>query len=46
LQEQISTYDSSIQIDYFGKGNTTGYDRDTTVSVSSPEETFHTYAVD
>ncbi|KAJ5624558.1 hypothetical protein N7510_000867 [Penicillium lagena] len=43
--EQISTYDSSIQTDYFGKGNTTDYDRDTTVSVSSPEETFHTYAV-
>lgn len=46
MQEQISTYDKSIQTDYFGKGNTTSYDRDTTVNVSSPEETFHTYAVD
>lgn len=45
MQEQISTYDSSIETDYFGKGNTTSYDRDTKVSVSSPEETFHSYAV-
>ncbi|KAJ5098386.1 hypothetical protein N7532_005387 [Penicillium argentinense] len=44
--EQISTYDSSIETDYFGKGNTTSYDRATTVDVSSPEETFHTYSID
>ncbi|KAJ5165758.1 hypothetical protein N7492_006054 [Penicillium capsulatum] len=44
--EQISTYDSSIQTDYFGKGNTTTYDRGTTVSVTTPEETFHTYSID
>ncbi|KAJ5488919.1 hypothetical protein N7539_003809 [Penicillium diatomitis] len=44
--EQISTYDSSIQTDYFGKGNTTLYNRDTTVSVTRPEEQFHTYTVD
>ncbi|PTU17951.1 hypothetical protein P175DRAFT_0466291, partial [Aspergillus ochraceoroseus IBT 24754] len=43
--EQISTYDDEITTNYFGKGNTTSYDRATTVTVSSPEETFHTYAV-
>ncbi|CAI7631991.1 unnamed protein product [Penicillium bialowiezense] len=44
--EQISTYDTEIQTDYFGKGNTTSYDRGTTVTVSTPEETFHTYSID
>ncbi|KAJ5370882.1 uncharacterized protein N7496_006974 [Penicillium cataractarum] len=44
--EQISTYDYSIETDYFGKGNTTSYDRATTVNVTTPEETFHTYTVD
>ena len=46
LQEQISTYTTSIQTDYFGKGNTTSYNRDTTVSVTTPEEIFHTYSID
>jgi beta-glucanase (GH16 family) len=45
-QEQISTYDTEIQTDYFGKGNTTSYDRGTTVTVSDPETTFHTYSID
>ncbi|CAI7640425.1 unnamed protein product [Penicillium palitans] len=44
--EQVSTYDTEIQTDYFGKGNTTSYDRGTTVTVSTPEETFHTYSID
>ncbi|KAJ5135214.1 uncharacterized protein N7515_004492 [Penicillium bovifimosum] len=44
--EQISTYDSKIQTDYFGKGNTTSYDREGTVAVSKPEDTFHTYSID
>ncbi|PYH91651.1 concanavalin A-like lectin/glucanase [Aspergillus ellipticus CBS 707.79] len=43
--EQVSTYDDEIQTNYFGKGNTTSYDRATTVNVTSPEEEFHTYAV-
>ncbi|KAE8149712.1 concanavalin A-like lectin/glucanase [Aspergillus avenaceus] len=43
--EQVSTFDNQIQTNYFGKGNTTSYDRATTVTVSSPEETFHTYAI-
>ncbi|OQE38557.1 hypothetical protein PENCOP_c008G06549 [Penicillium coprophilum] len=44
--EQISTWDTEVQTDYFGKGNTTSYDRGTTVTVSTPEETFHTYSID
>ncbi|KAL2862533.1 glycoside hydrolase family 16 protein [Aspergillus lucknowensis] len=43
--EQVSTFDNQIQTNYFGKGNTTSYDRAITVSVSSPEETFHTYSI-
>ncbi|CAG8008732.1 unnamed protein product [Penicillium salamii] len=43
---QISTWDTEVQTDYFGKGNTTSYDRGTTVTVSTPEETFHTYSID
>ncbi|OJJ54936.1 hypothetical protein ASPSYDRAFT_116742, partial [Aspergillus sydowii CBS 593.65] len=43
--EQVSTFDNEIQTNYFGKGNTTSYDRATTVSVTSPTETFHTYGI-
>ncbi|KAI9373932.1 concanavalin A-like lectin/glucanase domain-containing protein [Aspergillus egyptiacus] len=43
--EQVSTFPDSIQTNYFGKGNTTSYDRVTTVTVSDPESTFHTYGI-
>ncbi|KAL4983189.1 concanavalin A-like lectin/glucanase domain-containing protein [Aspergillus falconensis] len=43
--EQISTFDNQITTNYFGKGNTTSYDRATTVSVSSPSTEFHTYGI-
>ncbi|KAL4778000.1 concanavalin A-like lectin/glucanase domain-containing protein [Aspergillus varians] len=43
--EQVSTFDDQIQTNYFGKGNTTTYDRGTTVTVSNPSETFHTYGI-
>ncbi|KAL4940231.1 concanavalin A-like lectin/glucanase domain-containing protein [Aspergillus oleicola] len=43
--EQISTFSDQITTNYFGKGNTTSYDRATTVSVSSPSEDFHTYGI-
>ncbi|KAL8793018.1 MAG: hypothetical protein Q9195_004422 [Heterodermia aff. obscurata] len=36
----------SVQTNYFGKGYTGTYNRSTTESVSSPQATFHTYAVD
>ncbi|KAJ5656408.1 concanavalin A-like lectin/glucanase [Penicillium longicatenatum] len=44
--EQVSTYTQEIQTDYFGKGNTTGWDRATTVNVTNPETEFHTYSID
>ncbi|KAL4758142.1 glycoside hydrolase family 16 protein [Aspergillus foveolatus] len=43
--EQISTFDNQITTNYFGKGNTTSYDRATTVSVSNPSTEFHTYGL-
>ncbi|KAL4899460.1 concanavalin A-like lectin/glucanase domain-containing protein [Aspergillus multicolor] len=43
--EQISTFDNQISTNYFGKGNTTSYDRATTVSVTNPIEEFHTYGI-
>ena len=46
LQEQVSTYTGEIQTDYFGKDNTTGWDRGTTVNVTDPETIFHTYSID
>ncbi|KAL4961128.1 glycoside hydrolase family 16 protein [Aspergillus stella-maris] len=44
--EQISTFPTAITTNYFGKGNTTSYDRATTVSVSNPNTEFHTYTID
>ncbi|KAL2851133.1 concanavalin A-like lectin/glucanase domain-containing protein [Aspergillus pseudoustus] len=44
--EQVSTYTDEIQTNYFGKGNTTSYDRATTVTVDTPEDTFHTYGIE
>ncbi|KAL4789138.1 concanavalin A-like lectin/glucanase domain-containing protein [Aspergillus venezuelensis] len=44
--EQISTFPTEITTNYFGKGNTTSYDRATTVSVSNPNTEFHTYTID
>ncbi|KAL8703594.1 MAG: hypothetical protein Q9201_003219 [Fulgogasparrea decipioides] len=37
---------STVQTNYFGKGYTGTYNRSTTPSVSSPQTTFHTYALD
>lgn len=37
---------TQAQTNYFGKGNTTSYDRGSYESVSSPQTTMHTYAVD
>ncbi|KAL4947234.1 concanavalin A-like lectin/glucanase [Aspergillus filifer] len=44
--EQISTFPTQITTNYFGKGNTTSYDRATSVSVSNPNTEFHTYTID
>ena len=35
-----------VQTNFFGKGNTTTYDRGGFSDVSSPQDTFHTYTVD
>ncbi|KAL4876937.1 concanavalin A-like lectin/glucanase domain-containing protein [Aspergillus karnatakaensis] len=43
--EQVSTFNNQVQTNYFGKGNTTSYDRGTTVAVTSPSDTFHTYGI-
>ncbi|KAI4099237.1 MAG: hypothetical protein L6R37_006039 [Teloschistes peruensis] len=37
---------STIQTNYFGKGYTGTYNRSTTPAVTSPQTTFHTYAID
>ncbi|KAI6880743.1 concanavalin A-like lectin/glucanase [Hortaea werneckii] len=37
---------TQVQTNFFGKGNTTTYDRGGFSSVSSPQDTFHTYTID
>ncbi|KAL2220625.1 concanavalin A-like lectin/glucanase domain-containing protein [Thermoascus aurantiacus ATCC 26904] len=37
---------TQVQTNYFGKGDTSSYDRATFVNVNSPQTTFHTYSVD
>ncbi|KAF2084898.1 glycoside hydrolase family 16 protein, partial [Saccharata proteae CBS 121410] len=37
---------ANVQTNYFGKGNTTTYDRGLGVAVSTPQDTSHTYTVD
>lgn len=37
---------TQVETNYFGKGNTTTYDRATYVPVASPQNTFHTYAIE
>jgi hypothetical protein len=44
--EFLGTDSDSVQMNYFGKGNTTVYDRMTEGAVSKPQDEFHTYALD
>ncbi|PYH45745.1 glycoside hydrolase family 16 protein [Aspergillus saccharolyticus JOP 1030-1] len=37
---------TQVETNYFGKGDTTTYDRATWVEISSPQENWHTYTVD
>ncbi|GAQ10363.1 probable glycosidase crf1 [Aspergillus lentulus] len=37
---------TQVQTNYFGKGDTTTYDRGTYVPLAGPQETFHTYTID
>lgn len=44
--EWLGSTDSSVESNFFGKGNTTTYDRAIYHNVATPIETFHTYTVD
>jgi beta-glucanase (GH16 family) len=37
---------TQVETNFFGKGNTTSYDRATYETVSTPQDSFHTYTVD
>jgi Glycosyl hydrolases family 16 len=45
FQELIGSTTTSAQSNYFGKGNTTTYDRGQFHQVTTPQTDFHTYAV-
>ncbi|KAK7614440.1 concanavalin A-like lectin/glucanase domain-containing protein, partial [Phyllosticta paracitricarpa] len=44
--EFLGGVNSAVQTNYFGKGNTTSYDRMQQFDVSTPQTTAHVYAVD
>ncbi|CAG8895198.1 unnamed protein product [Penicillium egyptiacum] len=43
--EALGTKPDTIMTNYFGKGDTTTYDRESWVPVSAPQESFHTYTI-
>ncbi|KAJ6118131.1 Concanavalin A-like lectin/glucanase subgroup [Penicillium samsonianum] len=43
--EALGTKSNTIETNYFGKGDTSTYDRETWVPVTAPQETFHTYTI-
>ncbi|RHZ49732.1 glycoside hydrolase family 16 protein [Aspergillus thermomutatus] len=45
-QEALGGDTTQIETNYFGKGDTTTYDRATYVGVGTPQDTFHTYTID
>ena len=44
--EFIGSDTTHVQSNFFGKGNTTAYNRVQYIDVDSPQDTFHTYSVD
>lgn len=44
--EWLGSDDGHVQTNFFGKGDTSTYDRSTTVAVSTPIESWHTYTID
>lgn len=44
--EFIGSETTQVQSNFFGKGNTTSYNRVQYINVDSPQTTFHTYSVD
>ena len=45
-QEGVGGNPTQIQTNYFGKGDTTTYDRETWVNMDNPQESVHSYTVD
>ncbi|KAJ5970151.1 Concanavalin A-like lectin/glucanase subgroup [Penicillium vulpinum] len=43
--EALGTRTDTIETNYFGKGDTSTWDRETWVPVATPHETFHTYTI-
>ncbi|KAJ5382161.1 Concanavalin A-like lectin/glucanase subgroup [Penicillium concentricum] len=43
--EALGTKTDTIETNYFGKGDTSTWDRETWVPVTTPHETFHTYTI-
>ncbi|KAF2139677.1 glycoside hydrolase family 16 protein [Aplosporella prunicola CBS 121167] len=43
--EWLGGNNTSVETNYFGKGNTTTYDRATYVAVDTPVDTWHTYGI-
>lgn len=44
--EFLGSVDSTVETNFFGKGNTTTYDREVTVAAASNQDDFNTYTVD
>ncbi|RDW71894.1 hypothetical protein BP5796_07928 [Coleophoma crateriformis] len=44
--EWLGSQADVVQTNFFGKGNTTTYDRSTTVAASASQSAFHTYTID
>ncbi|TVY45470.1 putative glycosidase [Lachnellula occidentalis] len=44
--EWLGGYTTTVETNYFGKDNTTSYDRATSPTVSDPQDTFHIYTID
>ncbi|KAI9932214.1 hypothetical protein ASPWEDRAFT_478242 [Aspergillus wentii DTO 134E9] len=44
--EAVGGDTTQIETNYFGKGDDSSYDRATWVTVSTPQDTFHTYSID
>lgn len=44
--EWLGAYDDEVQTNYYYRGETAGYDRGGTTTVTTPEETTHVYEID
>lgn len=45
MQEALGGDTTQVQTNYFGKGDTSSYDRATYETVTTPQEVFHTYTI-